>query len=107
MSHPIECTTGEQEELLERISEALGDDWWEDEGFQKWGWGVDPEAPGHRPMLVIDDDIVFSTFNDGVLSFTTPAPGGAVHMRAFRGHADNGDTLWETRTTPIRDPRLN
>jgi hypothetical protein len=105
--NPIECTNPEQQQLVDKIAEALGDDWWKAERFGEWGWGTDPESPGHRPMLVIDDDIVFSTFNDGVLSFTTPAPGGALHVRAFRGREEDGHTIWETRTMPIRDPNLN
>ena len=101
--NPIECTTTEEAELIEKIAEAFGENWWVQESFEQWSWLEDAEAPGHRPMLAVDD-CVFSTFEDGVLGCNSPGPGGDAYMlRAFRGHADNGDMIWETRI--FGDPR--
>jgi len=54
-------------------------------------------------MLRVDGDTVFLDFSDGVLGCTTADPLGSPSVRAFRGHADNGDTIRERRDIPIGD----
>jgi hypothetical protein len=108
MRFPVEPTTPDQAELLDKIAHAFGvDDWWNQEGFEDWGWGDDPESPRHRPMLVVDKDMIFCTFTDGVLGMMTRARGGTTTVRAFRGREEDGTTIWETRIMPLRDPNLN
>ena len=105
--NPFTATTPEEHELVDLINDTMGADWYDQEGFESWAWATDPQSPGHRPILCIDDDITFSTFTDGTLGFTTPAPGGAVILRAFRGKSADGSTVWESIVTPLGSPALN
>lgn len=107
MTHPVSCINSDQEELVAKIAEAFGDDWWQNEGFETWQWVQDPDNPGHRPMLQVDGEMVFSTFNDGVLGCTTPGPLGSLDVRAFRGHDEQGNMIWERGRQTLGDPGQN
>ena len=100
------ATTEAQRELLDAIAHALGgSDWFTREGFERYQWGTTPGS--NRPVLVLDDDVAMSTFDDGTLGATYLMRGQVRKVMRYNGRTENGESEWMSRYVPAGDASLN